>query len=75
VSERNQIDFEKIARSTYEVEFEIKLRNHKSLPVMVEVNEPIGGTWRMLRSSHEWTKTRPGPDSSRFRWPPTAKGC
>ena len=23
----------------------------------VEVNEPIGGTWRMLRSSHEWTKT------------------
>ena len=26
-------------------------------PVTVEVNEPIGGTWRMLRSSHEWTKT------------------
>jgi hypothetical protein len=25
--------------------------------VSVEVNEPIGGTWRMLRSSHQWTKT------------------
>jgi len=25
--------------------------------VTVEVNEPIGGTWRVLRSSHEWTKT------------------
>ena len=23
----------------------------------VEVNEPIGGTWRMLRSSHGYTKT------------------
>jgi hypothetical protein len=35
----------------------VTLRNHKSVPVSVEVNEPIGGTWRMLRSSHEWTKT------------------
>jgi hypothetical protein len=23
----------------------------------VEVNEPIGGTWRMIRTSHEYTKT------------------
>jgi hypothetical protein len=21
------------------------------------MNEPIGGTWQMLRSSHEWKKT------------------
>src|SRR5262245_23328390 len=57
VCERNQVDFEKIAANTYEVEYEIKLRNHKATPVGVEVNEPIGGTWRMIRSSHEWTKT------------------
>ena len=44
-------------RTTYEVEYEITLRNHKATPITVEVNEPIGGTWRMLRSSHEWTKT------------------
>jgi len=25
--------------------------------VTVEVNLPIGGTWRILRSTHEWTKT------------------
>jgi hypothetical protein len=25
--------------------------------VSVEVNEPLGGTWRILRSSHEWQKT------------------
>jgi hypothetical protein len=57
VAERKQIDFEKIAANVYEVEFEITLRNHKSVPTAVEVNEPIGGTWRILRSTHEWTKT------------------
>lgn len=55
--ERNQIDFEKIASNVYEVEYEVTVRNHKAVPVSVEVNEPIGGTWRMLRASHEWTKT------------------
>ena len=37
VCERNQVDFEKIAANTYEVEYEIKLRNHKTAPVRVEV--------------------------------------
>jgi hypothetical protein len=57
VCERKQIDFEKIATNAYEMEYEITLRNHKSAPIAVEVNEPLGGTWRMVRSSHEWTKT------------------
>lgn len=57
VCERNQVDFEKIAGNVYEFEYEITLRNHKTVPVTVEVNEPIGGTWRMVRSSHEHTKT------------------
>ena len=57
VSERNQVDWRKIASSQYEVEYEITLRNHKETPITVEVNEPIGGSWRMIRSSHEWLKT------------------
>jgi hypothetical protein len=57
VCERKQTDFQKIASNVYEVEYEITLRNHKAAPVSIEVNEPIGGTWRMLQSSHEWTKT------------------
>jgi len=57
VCERKQIDFEKISAGTYEVEYEITLRNHKANGVNVAVNEPIGGTWRMLQSSHEWKKT------------------
>jgi hypothetical protein len=57
VCERKQIDFTKIASNVYEFEYEITLRNHKATAVSVEVNEPIGGTWRMLRSSHESEKT------------------
>ena len=57
VCERRQTDFQKISSNVYELEYEITLRNHKPSPVSVEVNEPIGGTWRMLRSSHDWEKT------------------
>jgi len=57
VCERKQTDFQRIGGNVYDVEYEITLRNHKATPVSVEVNEPIGGTWRMLQSSHEWTKT------------------
>ncbi len=52
VAERKQIDFEKIATNVYEVEYEVVLRNHKATPITVEVNEPVGGTWRVLRSTH-----------------------
>jgi hypothetical protein len=57
VAERKQTDFEKIASNIYEVEYEVAVRNHKSTPVSVQINEPIGGTWRILRSSHPYTKT------------------
>jgi hypothetical protein len=57
VAERNQVFFQKVFANTYEVGFEITLRNHKPAPITVEVNEPVGGTWTMLNASHEWTKT------------------
>lgn len=57
VAERRQTDFQTIASNVHESEYEITLRNHKAAPVRVEVNEPVGGTWRMLSASHEWTKT------------------
>jgi hypothetical protein len=57
VAERKQVDFEKISSNVYEVEYEVAVRNHKTTAVSVEVNEPIGGTWRIVRSSHEFTKT------------------
>jgi len=57
VAERKQTDFQKIASNVYEMEFEVTLRNHKTVPVTVEVNEPIGGTWRMISSTLPYTKT------------------
>jgi len=57
ICERKQTDFEKISSGVYEVEYEITLRNHKAVPVTVEVNEPIGGNWRMLQTSHSHTKS------------------
>jgi hypothetical protein len=57
VAERKQLDFQRIANNVYEVEYEVVVRNHKTTPITVEINEPIGGTWRIIRSSHEYTKT------------------
>ncbi|HKC56591.1 MAG TPA: DUF4139 domain-containing protein, partial [Vicinamibacterales bacterium] len=57
VCERKQTDFQAIASNVYEFEYAITLRNHKDVPVTVEVNEPIGGSWRMLSSSHPFEKT------------------
>jgi hypothetical protein len=57
VAERKQTDYKKIDVHTWEMEFEITLRNHKDIPITVEVNEPIGGDWEMLSSSYKFTKT------------------
>jgi hypothetical protein len=57
VAERKQVDFQRISSNVYEVEYEVTLRNHKTTGIAVEVNEPIGGTWQILRSTHRWQKT------------------
>ena len=73
VCERRQVDFAKIASNVYELEYEVTLRNHKATPISVEANEPLGGTWRMLRSSHEWTKTDAW--AAQFKVPVAADGA
>ena len=72
VCERKQTDFRKISDRVYEFEYEITLRNHKASAVTVEVNEPIGGTWEMLRSSHKFAKTDAW--ALQFNVPVTADG-
>ena len=57
VAERKQTDYKRIDTHVWEMEFEITLRNHKESPIVVEVNEPIGGDWEMLSSSYKFTKT------------------
>ena len=57
VAERKQTDFKKVADRVYEMEYSITLRNHKDMPVTVQVNEPIGGDWEMLDSTFPAKKT------------------
>jgi hypothetical protein len=57
VAERKQTDYKKIADRVYEFEYEITLRNHKDIPITVEVNEPIGGDWEIVNSTYKYEKT------------------
>jgi hypothetical protein len=57
VAEHKQTDYKRIDTHTWEMEFEVTLRNHKDTPVTVKVNEPIGGDWEMLSSTYKYTKT------------------
>src|SRR6266481_3605040 len=57
IAERKQTDYKSISDRVWEMEFEITLRNHKDSPITVQVNEPIGGDWEMLSSTHKFTKT------------------
>lgn len=53
---RKQTDWEKIDRNTYEVAFEILLRNHKTEDATVKVVEPLSGDWKIIESSHPYNK-------------------
>ena len=57
VAERKETDYKVLPRGVYEYAYEIKIRNHKSHPVTVIVNEPLGGDWKMLSSSFKAEKT------------------
>ena len=73
ISERKQTDYKRIDNHTWEMEFEITLRNHKDAPVTVEVNEPIGGDWEMVSSTHKFTKTSAW--AAQFRIPVDKNGA
>ena len=72
VSERKQTDYKALGSRTWEMEFEIKLRNHKDTAITVEVNEPIGGDWEMLTSSYKYEKS--AAFAARFEVPVKANG-
>jgi hypothetical protein len=72
ISERKQIDYKHIDTHTWEMEFEITVRNHKDTPITVEVNEPIGGDWEMLTSSYKYAKT--AAFAAQFNVPVAANG-
>ena len=72
VAERKQTDYKHVDTHTWELEYEITLRNHKDTPITVEVNEPIGGDWEMLESTYKFTKT--AAFAAQFQIPVAANG-
>jgi len=72
VCERRQTHWERIADHVYEMAYEITLRNHKDAAITVEVNEPIGGSWQILSSTH--TAARTDAWAARFEVPVAASG-
>jgi hypothetical protein len=73
VGERTQRDWRKIGGSTYEVEWEISLRNHKKEDVVVSVIEPIPGDWEVLRETQPHEKLE--AHTLRYRVPVPQEGA
>jgi hypothetical protein len=67
VAERKQTDYKELPGDNYEYAYEITIRNHKDVPISVIVNEPIGGSWRMISSNFKAQKTE--AFAARFRVP------
>ncbi len=55
-AERKQTEWTKVANNVYESAYEIVLRNQKKEDITVKVVEKIPGTWKVLSSSHQYTK-------------------
>ena len=72
VGERTQRDWKKIGGSTYEVEWEISLRNHKKENVVVSVIEPIPGDWEVFHENQPHEKLE--AHTLRYRVPVPAEG-
>jgi hypothetical protein len=73
VGERVQKEWRKIAWNTWEVEWEISLRNHKKEDQTVTVIEPVPGDWQVLNATHKAEK--PEAHTLRFEVPVPKEGA
>ncbi len=73
VGERVQRDWRRLGGSTYEVEWEIALRNHKKEDVEVSVIEPVPGDWEVLRETQPHEKVE--AHTLRYRVPVPREGA
>ncbi|MEW6536733.1 MAG: DUF4139 domain-containing protein [Candidatus Auribacterota bacterium] len=56
VAERKQLNWVKIRKDLYEVEWEMTVRNHKEEDVTVTAQESIPGEWSILETTHPYEK-------------------
>lgn len=72
VCERRQTEYTRISPQVSETAYEVTLRNHKAVPIGVDVNEPFAGDWTILSSTHTAQKTDAW--AARFAVPVPANG-
>ena len=56
VVERTQKDFSQISSNVWEAEWEVLVRNHKAVDVVVDIVEPMSGDWEILEKSMDFEK-------------------
>lgn len=56
VGERKQTNIQRISDHVQRMSYEISLRNHKDVPVTIVAVEHAFGQWKILSSSHSYTK-------------------
>jgi hypothetical protein len=73
VGDRRQMKWTALGSCRSESEWAVELRNHKDDAVRVDVVEPIGGDWEILRASHR--AERIDAHTFRFDVPVPARGA
>ncbi|MCX8053731.1 MAG: DUF4139 domain-containing protein [Armatimonadetes bacterium] len=56
VGDYKRTDYAKISERVIEESFEVKIRNHKQTPVEVKVVDHVWSDWKVVKSSHDYTK-------------------
>jgi hypothetical protein len=56
LANRRQTSWQAVSKCAGETEWEIELKNHKDTAVRVEVHEPVGGDYEVIRSSQPPTE-------------------
>ncbi len=56
VADRIQTDFKVLGPTSHESAFKITVRNHKEVPITVDVVEPMPGMWNIIEKSADFVK-------------------
>ena len=56
VADRIQTDFKVLGPTSHESAFRITVRNHKEVPITVDVVEPMPGMWNIIEKSADFVK-------------------
>ncbi|MCE5313532.1 MAG: DUF4139 domain-containing protein [Armatimonadota bacterium] len=56
VGDYKRTDYKKIAANVVQESFEVKIRNHKDVPVEVKIIDHVWSDWKVTQASHDYNK-------------------